>query len=66
VEERRRAPHYGEELRESADGKGGRGKLKLAVQLRRETTMTLKWIAGRHGDRSQPVQPVVETAPRRE
>jgi hypothetical protein len=27
--------------------KGDRAKLKLAVQLRRETTMPLKWIAGR-------------------
>jgi hypothetical protein len=25
--------------------KGDRAKLKLAVQLRRESTMTLKWIA---------------------
>ena len=27
--------------------KGGRGKLKLAKQLRQETTMTLRWIAQR-------------------
>jgi hypothetical protein len=29
--------------------KGDKAKLKLAVQLRSETTMTLKWIAGRLG-----------------
>ena len=46
VEEELRRRGWGEvELRERA--KGDQGKVAMAVRLRRETTMTLKWVAER-------------------
>jgi phage-related minor tail protein len=46
VEEELRRRGWGEvELRERA--KGDKGKVAMAVRLRRETTMTLKWVAER-------------------